>query len=93
MKKITVGLTEVVFINGKAIKAKIDTGADYSSICRTLVEKLNLTPIKKKRKIRSSTGKEIRDIYRAQIQLRGRVIDIEFTIAKSEHLKYQVVIG
>ena len=87
------GLIETVKINGKNVKAKIDTGADRSSICRSLINLLSLTPTGKKRSIRSSTGKEDREVYLAELIIQGKKFTVEFTAAKREHMNYKVLIG
>ena len=67
MKKMEIiGLTEPVRIFGqnkeKKVVAKIDTGADKSSISVKLAAELGLGPIVKTKMIKTSTGKEIRPI-------------------------------
>jgi len=92
-KETILGLIELVKINNTAVKAKIDTGADKSSICKSLIKKLKLTPTGKKRTIRSSIGVEKRDIYLADLEIKGKRFKSEFTVAKREHLNYSVLIG
>lgn len=91
--KIVLGLVENVKINGIQVKAKIDTGADRSSICNSLIKKLNLISAGKKRIIRSSTGSEKREVYTAELELKNKIFNLEFTAAKREHLNYKVLIG
>ncbi len=92
-KILVIGLIEDIKINGNEVKAKIDTGADRSSICRSLITKLNLTRIGKNRTIRSSTGTEKREVYIAKVEIKGKIFESEFTLAKREHLNYSVLIG
>ena len=92
-KKLVLGISEDIKINGVTVKAKIDTGADSSSICRSLTEKLSLIPTGKKRIIRSSNGTEKRDVYLTEIELKNKKFKSEFTISKREHMFYKVLIG
>lgn len=92
-EKVVLGLIEPVKINGVEVKAKIDSGADRSSICNSLIGKLTLIPTGKKRTIRSSTGTERRALYSAEIEIKNKKFKIEFTAAKREHLNYSVLIG
>ena len=90
---LILGLVEDVKINGTLVKAKVDTGADRSSICKSLIVKLNLIPTGKKRIVRSSNGTEKRDIYLAEIEIKDKKFNSEFTTSKRNHLTYSVLIG
>lgn len=91
--KIIIGLIEKVKINGKEITAKIDTGAGYSSICSSLASKLKLYPIIRSVTIKSSHGRTRRPIVRAKVNIKGKILETEFTIASRSHLKYSALIG
>lgn len=93
LKREIVGLTEIVKINGKEVTAKIDTGAKYNSICRSLASRLNFGPPVKTITIKSSTGKECRPMVEAEIEIKGKKIKTFFNIANRQHMEYNVLIG
>ncbi|MFH1591912.1 MAG: RimK/LysX family protein [Candidatus Woesearchaeota archaeon] len=93
MEKIVLGLIEKVRINGVELKAKIDTGADRSSICRSMVDELNLEPTGKKVKVRSSHGETKREVYSANLEIKGKILKTEFTIIDRNNLNYGILIG
>jgi len=95
---IIVGLTESISFEsgngkGKEIAAKIDTGATRSSIDIKLASKLNLGPIIKSKMIKSAHGNKLRPIVEAEIELAGKKVKSEFTLADRTHMKYMVLVG
>lgn len=97
MKKEVIGLTEKVVLEHKGsivvVKARIDTGARYSSIDTALAERLGLIPTEKKVHIRAAAGKQHRHTAHASLSIRGRKIKSLFTITDRSHMKYHVLIG
>ena len=93
MKKIILGITEKVMVNGVLVKAKIDTGADGNSICKSLIEKLNLVPTGNRKQVKSSHGTSLREIYKAQLEIKGKRFITSFNVIDRNHLKYSVLIG
>ena len=93
MQKQILNLIEKVKINGTEVKAKIDTGADKSSIDESLIDKLGLKATGKRILIKSSFGTTRREIYLAEIEIKGRKFKAEFTTASRKHLNYSVLIG
>ncbi len=93
MEKTILGLIEKVKINGIEVNAKIDTGADRNSICRSLIKKLNLTPTGKKVKTKSSHGFTLRNIYTAELEIKSKKIITDFNVIDRNHLNYTVLIG
>jgi hypothetical protein len=96
-KKI-VGLIEPVTINGnngsqKKLNARIDTGAERSSIDARLAVELNLGPIIKRKLISSAQGRMIRPIMEATIKFARKKIKTEFSIADRSHMRYKVLVG
>jgi hypothetical protein len=95
-KKI-IGLTEDLVLIGekkrKKVVAKIDTGADKSSIDMNLAAELKLGPVVKTRLIRSASGSLMRPIIRAKVVFAKRKMGVYFTIADRAHMKYRVLIG
>ncbi|MEK6826287.1 MAG: RimK/LysX family protein [Nanoarchaeota archaeon] len=93
MEKPVLGLIEKVKINGLVLKAKIDTGADRNSICRSMITKLNLKPTGKKISVKSSHGTTKRSIYSGKLEIGGKIIQTDFTIIDRNSLKYSVLVG
>ena len=94
--KMIIGLTEFVTICGeseKKIKARIDTGATRSSMDINLAGELHLGPIIKRKKIKSAHGSRLRPVIEAEIDLEGKKIRTEFTLADRSHMKYKILIG
>ena len=95
--KTLIGLAEKVNIqhNGgrKNVIAKVDTGATKSSIDTNLAAELKLGPVIKSKLIKSAHGSKLRPIIEATIELAGKKIKSEFTLADRAHMKYRILIG
>ena len=96
-EKLIIGLTEnITLLGGKGKKrviAKIDTGADKSSIDLALAADLQLGPVVKISLIKSASGNRKRPIIRSDIIFAGREMKVQFSIADRSHMKYRVLIG
>ena len=79
--------------NEKILMAKIDTGATRSSVDTRLASELNLGPIVMTKLIKSAHGNSLRPIIDATIEIAGKKIHTQFTIADRKHMKYKVLIG
>src|SRR3989344_3085536 len=93
MKKIVLGAFEKIQVNGKKIKAKIDTGADRSSICKSLINELGLKQIGKKIKITSAHGATRRRLYLGEIIIKGKKLAVDFTSIDRSRLNARVLLG
>lgn len=93
MEKVTVGLVEKVKINGIEAMARIDTGAEHSSIDKDLADKLKLGPVIRTILIKSASGKARRPVIEAEVKIKGKLIKSRFNIAKRKHMRYKVLIG
>jgi len=91
--RIVLGLVEKVKVNGHEVLARIDTGAKKNSISKELVKKFGFGKPIKKMKIRTSTGKERRDVLEGELEIGGRKIKTLFNTANRSHMKYPVLIG
>lgn len=96
--KIILGFIEDVTLIGSdnqevTVPARIDTGAQNSSISHELAAELQLGPILKNKIIRQSQGKSLRPIVKITGDLCGRSFDEEFTISHRTHMRYKVLIG
>ncbi len=96
-KKKIVGLTETITLMGektrKKVVAKIDTGADKSSIDLRLAAELKLGPVVKTSLIKSASGSLVRPIIRTSVVFAGEKMQVYFTVADRAHMKYRVLIG
>jgi hypothetical protein len=95
-EKIIVGLTEQITLIGqkkKNVIAKIDTGADKSSIDLRLAAELKLGPVVKVSLIKSASGSRKRPIITSNVVFAGRKMKVYFSIADRAHMKYRVLIG
>lgn len=96
--KIVLGYIEDVSIKGNGnkkltVRARIDTGAQNSSISHELAAELQLGPILENKIIRQSQGKSLRPIVKITGNLCGLDFEEKFTISHRTHMKYKVLIG
>jgi hypothetical protein len=75
------------------VQARIDTGADYSSIDLALAEKLGPFPIIGHLRVRNAHGVSERPVIRMAFVLKGQKRTSEFTVTPRTHLDYPVLIG
>lgn len=92
-----IGVIEDIYIEGtdRSIKvpAKIDTGANRTSIDRSLVKSLSLPLDRDKIFIRSASGRQKRDAVRFSFMLSGKKIKSHASVANRSHLNYPVIVG
>ena len=93
MNRPILGLIETVKIAGEEVKARIDTGAEISSLCQSLASRLPLTAPIKEITIKSSNGKEKRPVVEAELEIRGQTVTAQFTLTNRTHLKYKALVG
>lgn len=96
-QKRIIGLTEPITLIGekatKKVIAKVDTGADKSSIDINLAAELQLGPVVKTSLIKSASGNRKRPIISAKVVFAGEEINVHFSLADRNHMKYRVLIG
>jgi len=93
-----VGLIEKVTVIGnedkrKRIDARIDSGAEKSSLDLKLAKELRLGPVIHEKVIRSAHGKMKRPVMEATIILENKEITTHFTLADRTHMRYKVLVG
>lgn len=93
-ERIHVGLVESVKINNsETVLAKIDTGASKSSIDETLAKRLGVFDVIKTKIVKNAHGKTERDVIELDVEIKGKVINAQFTLADRKDMKYSVLIG
>lgn len=78
------------------IMAKVDTGADRTSIDKVAAEQLGLLNKKNIVEIKfvhSGLGRQERKIVNLKYQIKGRVISTQASVTDRTHLKYPMLIG
>jgi hypothetical protein len=95
--KLVIGLSEPITLIGakgkKKVIAKVDTGADKSSIDLNLAAELQLGPVVKISLIKSASGNRKRPIIGSDVVFAGKKMKVQFSIADRSHMKYRVLIG
>jgi hypothetical protein len=93
-KRLTVALIEeVVLENGEVMYAKIDTGADSSSIDTEIAKQLGEKKIQSHKVIKSALGTHRRPTINVGIKLQNKDFYERFSLSDRSHLKYKVLIG
>ena len=96
--KTVLGLDEYVTIvdkngNEKRFLARIDSGAESSSIDESIYDELFLGPVLGTKLIKSASGKKRRKVVKVKIKVKGKEFKEKFTIADRSNLTYKVLIG
>jgi hypothetical protein len=96
--KIILGLDEYITIidkngNEKKVLARIDSGAESSSIDESIYDDLFLGPVVGTKLVKSASGKKRRKVIRIKIELKGKEFKEKFTVADRSDLTYKVLIG
>lgn len=91
-------LVEIITIEGPdgetiELEARIDTGAQNSSVDLRTAQQLRLGPIVRTKTVRNSHGTSLRPVVTAKIYLAGKKIEEHFTIANRSNMRYRVLIG
>jgi hypothetical protein len=98
-KRDIIGLIEEITIKGskgeKKIDAKIDTGADRTSIDAELAAEVGLGPIHDTIKVKSSLSgqSQRRLVVQAEIIIRGEHHKIPVSIGDRSNMKHEVIVG
>ncbi|NCC70999.1 hypothetical protein EOM09_05435 [bacterium] len=93
-ERLVIGLVEKVLLeNGKEYYAKVDTGADSSSIDKNLVDKLGEKEIISHKMIRSALGRHRRAAILLEIEFKGKKFLEKFTISDRSNLKFKILVG
>lgn len=93
-RKLKIGLIEEVILEDqKCYKAKIDTGADSSSIDKKIAEKLGNKKIISHKIIKSALGRKRRPLIMLEIKFQGKTFKEKFSLSDRSNMKYKILIG
>jgi hypothetical protein len=97
--KRIVHLVERVTVSGpggeESVRAKIDTGADRTTVDDDLAERLKLGPALSKVTIKlSAAGRKVeRPVVEAQVTVAGKPFKLRVGVADRSQMKFRVIIG
>ena len=93
-RRLKIGLVEkVVLDDGQTHLAKIDTGADSSSIDKSLIGNLEDKKIVSYKIVRSAFGVHKRPTIMLDVEFQGIKFSEKFTLSDRSNMKYKVLIG
>jgi hypothetical protein len=97
--KQVVRLVARVTINGpggeESVRAKIDTGADRTTVDGELAAKLKLETTGSKVKVKAMGGSHLmeRPLVKAAVTLKGRTFKLTVGVADRSQMRYRMIIG
>jgi len=92
--RLIIGLIETIVLEDNSkYKAKIDTGADSSSINISIAESLGRKKIVSHKIIRSALGVHKRPTIMIEFEFHGKKFKEKFSVSDRTDLKYKILIG
>ncbi|WP_456482637.1 putative ATP-dependent zinc protease [Methanopyrus sp.] len=96
-----VGVTTVVTVSGltgsKRVAARVDTGAENDSIDLKLASEIGAGPVVGVRKVRSASASRLRPerrpVVHITLELAGRCLPSEATLADRRDMRYPMIVG
>ncbi len=79
----------------ESVKAKVDTGADRTTVSRELARRLGLRSTGSKITVKVSAGSktEERPLVRGRLTLKGKTFTLRVGVADRSQMRYPVIIG
>jgi len=75
------------------LKAKVDTGADRTSIDESLVNELGLELLDEFKQVRSANGMTKRQLVKVNYVVQNKPISTTASVTDRSHLNYKMIIG
>jgi hypothetical protein len=97
--KKVIRLVVRVLISGpvkeESVKAKVDTGADRTTVSRELARRLGLRPTGSKITVKVSAGHKIekRPLVQTRVTLKGKTFRLSVGVADRSKMRYPLIIG
>jgi len=88
-----------VTVNGpggeESVRAKVDTGADRTTVDRELAAKLRLDPTGSNVKVKAMGGSQLmeRPLVKAAVTLKGKTFKLTVGVADRSQMRYRMIIG
>ena len=79
----------------ESVRAKVDTGADRTTVERELAAELKLDPTGSKVKVKALGGTQLmeRPLVKAAVTLKGRTFTLTVGVADRSQMRYRMIIG
>lgn len=79
----------------ESVRAKVDTGADRTTVDRELASKLKLDPTGSKVKVKALGGSQLmeRPLVGAAVTLKGKTFRLTVGVADRSQMRYRMIIG
>jgi hypothetical protein len=98
-EKRTIRLVARVTIAGpggeESVRAKVDTGADRTTVDRELAAKLKLDPTGSNVRVKAMGGRQLleRPLVKASITIKGKEFKLRVGVADRSQMRYRIIIG
>ena len=98
-EKKVVRLVQRVFVagpgGGESVRAKVDTGADRTTVDKVLAARLKLVPTGSKVAVKASAaGRKVeRPLVNAAVTMAGKKFNLKVGVADRSQMRYALIIG